>query len=122
MTCYCDYDAPEFFREVTPRAVFKHKCSECGRVIQKGERYKRILGKWDGHFSTFNRCHHCDSVATELAARIPCYCDMYGGLWDGDRLLDYMADLREAGTGDYFAVGRLMVAARRAMREGRSAA
>jgi len=114
--CTCDYDKPSFFSEVHHTARKTHRCSECGRHIQPGERYAKVAGKWDGRFGTFRRCSNCESVANALKDRLPCYCDMFGGLWE--TISDgYMDDLLEAETGDYFAVMRLIAAAERARME-----
>lgn len=116
-TCYCDYEQPTFFRESQPRAKVRHRCGECSRVIQPGERYNKITGKWDGEFRSYARCAHCEAVAAALRV-LPCFCDYYGGLWEtvGDGWLD---DLREAQTGDYFSVMRLVAAAKKARRANR---
>jgi len=113
MDCYCDYEPPAFFDQEDYVARKEHRCCECGRLIRPGERYNRTVGKWDGLFKTFRRCSHCDLVVDSLKTRLPCYCDSFGGLWEtiGD---GYMDDLLKARTGDYFAVMRLIVAAKQA--------
>lgn len=66
MECACvavDIDNyPEFFEEKTRKAVKPNKCSECRRVIEPGERYEHVAGKWDGHFETFKMCSDCLSI------------------------------------------------------------
>ena len=114
MDCYCDYDAPEFYSESRPVARKARKCSECRRMIQPGERYFKVVGKWDGMFDVFSRCCYCEAVAKELR-QLPCFCDYFGGLYeiisDG-----WMDDLRAAKTGDYFKVMRLVAKAEKAKR------
>jgi len=39
-----------------------HTCDECGREIGPGERYNRVRGLWDGHWSVFKTCAHCDAL------------------------------------------------------------
>ena len=116
MSCYCDVEVPEFFRQFTPLARAAHKCGECGRIISNGERYHYSAGKWDGEFSVFRRCSHCEAVAAALR-EMPCYCDYYGGVWEtiADGWLD---DLRSAETGDYFRVMRLIAAVKKAKTKG----
>lgn len=53
-------DCPsEFYTcdQVIARKV--HRCGECGREIQIGERYERVAGKWDGEFDSHKTCLHC---------------------------------------------------------------
>ena len=79
MGCYCDYDAPEFHltRERTARK--QHKCCECGHVIEPGERYEHVTGKWDGHIGTFHTCLPCSELRDALADGTG-GCFQYGGL------------------------------------------
>lgn len=44
---------PDFYDERMVTARKPHKCCETGRMIQPGERYWRICGKWEGDFMTF---------------------------------------------------------------------
>jgi hypothetical protein len=43
-----------------------HKCTECGRVISKGERYHYASGLAEGRFDTFKMCEHCDAASDWL--------------------------------------------------------
>jgi hypothetical protein len=43
-------------------AKVEHECSECGRIILRGEQYLFENGNWDGHFRKFNTCEDCRSV------------------------------------------------------------
>lgn len=78
-SCYCDYDAPEFYHKETPTAKKEHKCGECGSTIKVGERYERVYGKWDGDISTFKTCSDCVEVRDTLS-EMPCFCWSHGGL------------------------------------------
>ena len=49
----------EFNATTHPRARKPHKCSECGRTIEPGERYERTAGSWEGVFFTSLACLHC---------------------------------------------------------------
>ena len=49
----------EFNATTHPRARKPHKCSECGRTIEPGERYERTAGSWEGDFFTSLACLHC---------------------------------------------------------------
>jgi hypothetical protein len=116
MECYCDYDAPEFYRVNQRKARKPHRCGECHRTIQPGERYTVCVGKWDGHLSEHHRCTHCEAVWKALNDRFPCYCWYWGGLYEDEGFPEYLAALREAKTGDYFAVLRRIAAAKQARR------
>lgn len=81
MSCYCDYESPEFYSERTiSSARGQHKCSECGRQILKGEGYQSISGKWDGDFYTNKTCAHCLELKNYVKAHIPCFCWAFGEL------------------------------------------
>ena len=66
MDCACVYvdvdQYPEFFEEKKRKAIKQHKCSECRRMIDLGEIYSYIVGKWEGHFDTFKMCTDCLSI------------------------------------------------------------
>lgn len=115
--CYCDYEAPEFYKVQSRVARKPHRCGECGRKIQPGERYTHCAGKWEGVFTAHHRCSHCDAVCEALDERIPCYCWYWGGLYEDEGLPEYLNDLRQAETGDHFAVLRLIAAAKHAKEE-----
>lgn len=57
-------EIPKFYDERLVTARKPHKCCETGRIIQPGERYWRITGKWDGTVKTF-----CQSEAAYHFAR-----------------------------------------------------
>lgn len=52
MSNYCD-SPPAFYTEQRVKARKPHKCCETGRMIQPGEMYWRINGKWEGGLSSF---------------------------------------------------------------------
>ena len=59
------------------KARKNHKCCECGRVIEKGEKYEYCVAVWDGDLRTFKTCHGCKIIRDEL------FCDgwAYGEVW-----------------------------------------
>ena len=58
--CYCDDVEPMEFSVMThPRARKDWTCLECGRPIQKGERYELIEGKFEGEFVKYRTCTGC---------------------------------------------------------------
>jgi hypothetical protein len=54
-----DADTWDFFAAETPRARKPHRCEECDRTIQPGERYERSFGVIDGAAMTQRVCAHC---------------------------------------------------------------
>lgn len=61
-----DDDYWEFYNEYTPKARKPHRCGECRRTIEAGERYRTQGGKHDGEFVWHRTCLHCDAAAEWL--------------------------------------------------------
>jgi hypothetical protein len=70
--CYTDFFHAEFRTAKKP-----HKCSECEKEIDKGERYQYACGKTEGDFWSFRTCLICD----EIRAAFSCEGVMYGGMF-----------------------------------------
>lgn len=45
-----------------PRARKMHRCVECAGLIQVGEMYVRVHGKWEGEMYTQRYCVSCDAL------------------------------------------------------------
>lgn len=58
---------PEFCSEQTHIARKQHRCGECKRTIEAGEKYHVTSGKWDGEFQAYKTCAHCVSARSWLA-------------------------------------------------------
>lgn len=82
VACYCDEGRPEVFQAQRPIARTRHRCCECCRQIQPGERYERVSGRWDGAWDRFATCCYCLAIRGLLMARMDCYCHLYGGLYE----------------------------------------
>jgi hypothetical protein len=81
MSCYCDYESPEFYSEKQiSRARTQHKCNECHRQIMPGEAYQSVSGKWDGDFYVNKTCAHCLELKNYVQAHVPCFCWAFGEL------------------------------------------
>lgn len=81
MSCFCDYDAPEFYSAQERTARKLHKCCECGHVIQPGERYEHVSAKWEGDVSSVKTCLLCVDLRESLAeAEGGCF--LHGGLFE----------------------------------------
>lgn len=104
--CYCDVgETPEFFVQSRPMARSEHTCCECGGTIQKGERYGRYSGKWDGQIATFCRCYLCLFAADTIRLRLKCFCDIFGELWE--EVYQSVEYMRESVPGLAFQLARV---------------
>lgn len=61
----CDY--PELFNITEPVARKDHWCCECHRRIERGTKYTRISGKWDGEMSSFGQCNQCATLSMMMS-------------------------------------------------------
>lgn len=76
----------EFWSERIHTAAKEHKCDMCGLVINKGERYYRSAGKYDGQFYNICQHIHCRNMAEE-------YCrQKVEDEYDTDSVSDYISD------------------------------
>lgn len=66
MSCYCDYDQPDFYKRVWRKASKEHRCCECGYTIKKGETYEYVSGKWDGSLGSYKTCERCVDLRASL--------------------------------------------------------
>lgn len=79
-SCYCDYDAPEFFSRAIVTARKSHRCYECGNIIMPRDKYESTCGKWEGSFDTFKTCERCLDIRTWVTNNLPCFCWGYGNM------------------------------------------
>lgn len=85
--CYCDYDETfSVYRKAEHTARKPHKCYECGRTINPGERYESAFGIYDGTGYTMPTCPHCLALREWVVAHVPCSC------WTHGNVLENMAD------------------------------
>ena len=59
---FCDIgpcDLGELVNESHPVARKSHTCCECDSPIEKGEKYQKVEGRWDGGWATFKTCEFC---------------------------------------------------------------
>ena len=82
MNCSCVYvegDCPSdgFYHASFYVARKEHKCDECKRIIRPGEKYEKVVAKYDG-FQVFKTCPDC------LSLRDAFFCEGYVHtcLWD----------------------------------------
>lgn len=74
-----DAPYPSVFRESFPVARKAHRCYECRRMIQKGEKYRYIFGVWEGTSDTMHICAHCQALAEWMV--VLCGGHPYGDLY-----------------------------------------
>lgn len=84
--CSCiwvdDYEHPEFHSSKMVTARKQHICSECHRIIERGERYEKVVGKWSGDLSTYKTCIDCLSVREAFFCESWMYTMIWDYLWD----------------------------------------
>lgn len=76
--CYCDGTAPAIYEADIVKARKSWRCCECLDLIAIGEKYERVNGLWEGHWSRFETCMDCVSMRDELE----CSCYPHGLLMD----------------------------------------
>jgi len=66
MKCSCDidigisdYDNPVLYNKQDVSAIIYHKCDECNYIIQPGEPYELVYGKWGDFTETYHTCLGC---------------------------------------------------------------
>ncbi len=65
MEGYCDIVSDmcdgwcDLYRENTRTARKEHRCSECGRVIEPGEKYRQARSLCDGYWYSAKTCRFC---------------------------------------------------------------
>ena len=77
--CYCDYDAPRWYRSKIVKARKVHKCYECQCRIKPGERYERAVGMHDSVYSCAT-CERCLALREYVKAHVPCFCWAHGSI------------------------------------------
>lgn len=110
--CYCDYDAPEFYRSRMVAGRKPHRCDECRATIPVGERHEYAAGKWDDGVCSYRTCARCLAFRAYVTEHVKCFCWSFG-----DMLCEGMETLQEYAhelPGMWFGGARLLVKARRA--------
>lgn len=73
-----DLDPAGFCAVTHPRARKPYRCCECGDAIQPGDEYERVVGRWEGAFSTLRSCAPC----AEIRGAFCCDGWVYTALWE----------------------------------------
>lgn len=61
--CSYDFEPVEFSSEEWRKARKSHRCYGCGRQIERGEHYARIVQKIAGEMVDFAECEHCKAAS-----------------------------------------------------------
>ncbi len=111
--CYCDVgDWPRLYAASRPLSRVAHKCSECGRKIQLGERYERVRAIWgDDPPVTVKTCVYCLAMRDMLEAHAKCFCWMHHSLRDD--IQSWVDENWWQAEGMAFALGRIEIERRR---------
>lgn len=59
-------EAPSVFSCEIRTARKEHRCCECHRTINIGDRYQMVKGIWDGKAGRFKTCHPCADLRDEI--------------------------------------------------------
>lgn len=120
--CYCDFDPAELYNVTTRKARKQHRCEECRRVIEPGESYENVMGKWDGDINYFKTCSHCLDVRKFVQNSVPCFCWSHGNMLQDacDTIHEAYGRARDEIRGLFMGYGRLVIAGRRMRQAQRS--
>lgn len=114
--CECDIDGYSSFSTVHIRTAKKrHKCDECHGPIIPGDRYEYAAGKQEGEMWDSKTCPRCLALIDWIKAHVPCFCRLYGGLFEDERMPEMVEKARET-PGFAFGILRRIVAIERAKR------
>lgn len=86
MDCSCDYDGETiyFHNESVRKAKVAHTCTDCGGVINRGERYTRTSWKdWNGVHAV-KRCADCEHLIHEVGRTFYEECGGWSCIYWGD--------------------------------------
>jgi hypothetical protein len=109
--CAVDDAEPwDFCHSSNPRAAKQHICCECRRTIRRGETHHYLSGVYDGHWSSYRWCHHCQAAGRWMQT-----------VCGGHLLGDLLAEMREHWYEGYRSVefGRLIASVKLGWHDGR---
>jgi hypothetical protein len=109
-SCYCENPA-EVYWATRPLSRTAHRCDECGRQIQHGERYERVRAVWDGKFQTYLTCVYCLGVRDSIEAVAQCFCWYHGNMLEDAK--EWVRDEAYRIPGLAMRVGRWIVEGKR---------
>ena len=107
--CYCDYETPAFYFDKLVKARNQHKCSECGKRINKDEIYERVNGKWDDRIDTYKTCSRCLDLRNYTKQNVKCLCWCHENMIDDciETLKEYKRELPGLLFGGYRLLSKI---------------
>ena len=113
--CECDIDGYVSFcsTRIINKARKRHRCDECRGPILPGERYEQAVGKQEGDMWYSKSCHRCLSLIEWIKAHVPCFCRVYGALFEDERLPEMVYQASHT-PGFAFGIKRRIVAINKA--------
>lgn len=88
MTC----ELPKCYRERTATARIEHRCCECLKLIEIGEKYISATGIWNGAWESHKTCARCDHLKTLTLRKYPPVHDDEGPIFG--ELMEYIRESR----------------------------
>lgn len=99
----------DFIRTTFPKASKPHRCEECARTIEAGEKCQYTSGKCEGDLISYRLCLACSDLASA-------WCDNFDD-GEGFPMGDLRSDLAERGVTDLAAFVAASKAAQAAKRQ-----
>lgn len=110
---YCSCDSFSYpYSERFPVAKKEHKCGECARKIQPGEKYWYAAGLCEGDWFDAKVCSLCRAMYDFVKAHVPCLCISFGN--QHEELLACAEEAGREAPGLYFGTLRRLVKIRAA--------
>lgn len=84
------YDPPDFVSRTFPISSRPRRCGECKAPIAPGERYQRVVTKWEGEILTMTDCGLCAAWARAFGDAMRRECDEAS--WEEGRMWATIAE------------------------------
>ncbi len=111
MDCLCDYEPLQLAETHTRTARKSHRCGECNRTIQTGDRYEITTGLFEGEFEAYKTCRKCLDLRNFMQAHVPCFTQVFGVLHED--AMQTARDWAHHTSGLLFGTYRLIIEAKR---------
>jgi hypothetical protein len=87
-------ETAEFWNVTTPIARRAYYCEECAQPIERGTKYVRMSGKWDGQVGTIKSCESCYAFM-HLCYKEGAYENECGGITYGGDFREFSSEYAE---------------------------
>ncbi len=119
MSCTCDMEPATVWREQERKAIREHRCSDCGGIIRKGERYHSMANLFDGEWTTAKQCADCTFLIHEVGRTFFAACGGWQCVYMGDLPDSWAGICEDMGGAEESAKARQIVAMQHAACEAR---